>query len=113
LLGIPSLLSVLIAFLLTGSGHGWVSAFFFSFLPLLITPFTVHAYVNSKKGISIIILGLYVFATCALYLVTLKEGREYFERVFGGLMILFFIFWLSPFMLNIHNLFRNTHKLQS
>lgn len=100
---------------MVGGGHGWVSVFLFSFLPLLITPPTVHSYVNRKKIFSIIVIALYLLAMYVLYFMTLEEGEGYFERVFGGirgLVILFFIFWLSPFLLNIYNLFRNTRKLR-
>jgi hypothetical protein len=111
---IASVLSILIAFLLAGGGHGWVSVFFFSFLPLLITPLTVYAYINSKKLFSIIIIGLYLLAMYILYFMTLEEGEVYFERVFKGvtgLVILFFTLWLSPLLLNIYNLFRNKQNL--
>ncbi len=100
---------------MVGGGHGWVSVFPFCFLALLITPLTVHAYVYRKKIISIIVIALYVVVMFVLYFMTLEEGEGYFERVLGvirGLVILFFIFWLSPLFLNIYNLFRSTRKLQ-
>jgi len=112
---IASVISILIASIMVGGGHGWVSVFPFCFLPLLITPLTVHAYIYRKKLISFIVIGLYVLAMYVLYFMTLEEGEGYFERVLGairGLVILFFIFWLSPFLLNICNLFRSTRILQ-
>lgn len=104
-----SVLSVLTAFLLAGGGHGWVSAFLFSFLPLLITPFTTYAFIKEKKGIAATILILYVITIYVLYFKTLEEGEGYFERVFNGiqgLVILFFLCWLQPLFLNIYILFR-------
>gem|GEM_PF-5115764 len=113
---IASLLSIVTAFLLAGGGHGWVSVFFFSFLPLLVTPLTVYTYINTKKLFSIIIIGLYLVAIYILYFMTLEEGEGYFESIFEGIkgmVVLFFIVWLCPLALNIYNLFRSSRKLQS
>lgn len=107
LLLITAAISIILGFLLAGGGHGWVTSFYFSFLPLIVTPLVRYGFLKRKKFISFIVIIIYLLVSYVFYFMTLEEGEGYFERVFEGmtgLVVLFLCTWFIPLLISIYGL---------
>jgi hypothetical protein len=78
------LFCLLWAILLGGAGHGWVSAFLFGALSLVLFPLAFYNWFNfklsSRKG-SINMLLVAAVLDVALFFATRSEGMAHFNRV--------------------------------
>jgi hypothetical protein len=104
---VTAAISILLGFLLAGGGHGWVTAFKFSFLPLIVTPICGYGFIKNKKLVLLLVIVLYIFVSYVFYFMTLEEGEGYFERVFEGitgLAVLFVCTWVIPLLISIYGL---------
>lgn len=104
---ITAAISIILGFLLAGGGHGWVTSFYFSFLPLIVTPLVGYGFLKRKKFISFIVIIIYLLVSYVFYFMTLEEGEGYFERVFEGitgLVVLFLCTWFIPLLISIYGL---------
>ena len=108
--------SIMLGFILMGAGHGWVTSFYFSFFPLILTPVVGFGFTNNKKLVLLFIIVAYFFVSYVFYFKTLEEGKEYFERVLNGItgwVILFLSIWFVPLMISIYGLIKKPNILKS
>ena len=97
----PALLAELIAFLLAGAGHGWVTPLSYSLLLFLAWPATlvVLALDHPRRRLFCLLLLLAgLAADAALVRATLREGLQYFERGFTAgpvLDLIWIALWLG------------------
>ena len=106
---VSAAISITLGFLLAGGGHGWVTSFYFSFLPLMVSPLVGYGFTKTKKLVSIFIIVIYLVVSYVFYFKTLEEGEDYFERVFEGitgLVALFLCTWFIPLLISIYSLGR-------
>lgn len=86
LLGLPAaVVSLCIAFLMTGAGHGWITPFWFSLAGLLLFPVGVWSFVAPARRAAAPIYGILLALALAcngqLYMMSAAEGWQYFHRV--------------------------------
>jgi hypothetical protein len=111
-----SVFSIILGFFVMGGGHGWVTAFFFSFLPLIVTPLIVYGFMKRKKLPLALTVITYLFISYFFYLKTLYEGEEYFESTFRSITeitILFIFTWFIPLGIAVFGLIKKETRINS
>lgn len=104
-----SAICILNGFLLAGAGHGWVTALYFSFFPLVISPLVGYGLKKGNKYVLICSIAINLCISYLFYFKTSEEGEEYFDRVINnqiGLTIVFLGSWFVPMFVSVYGLFK-------
>lgn len=110
---ISSVICILTGFLLAGAGHGWVTAFYFSFYPLLISPLVGYGLKKENKYVLICSIAINLCIAYVFYFKTIQEGEGYFDRVINnqiGLTIVFLGSWLVPMFISLYGSFKKQNR---
>jgi hypothetical protein len=113
---VASVLSIMLGFLLAGGGHGWVTAIYFSFFPMIISSLIGFGVVKRRKIVLFFIITIYLCVSYVFYFKTLEEWEGYFERVFdgiAGMVILFFASWFTPLLIAVYGLIKKPNRVKN
>lgn len=91
-------LAQMLALGMTGAGHGWITPFLFSVTLFLLNPIALLRLTAGQTRsitIDVLLIVIALILDGALYVMTVREGAEYFWRVtpFNWVWLVFWSMW--------------------